>query len=340
MGNPVRLKKELESSPGSDLSDGESIIFDQVLSWLKGYEAHDDLNPLKMGLRYSPKAVRSLIDLLSHDLVEMRDNLDGNIYSIPNRTFFAQNAGIFGLLNGFIDYEEYSVLARGEKIKGNFPESGEEIWSGLHPKFNNYLLPTIDQAAIRIDRFKNSDPKIKSIFFHGKWNTIPHLGHTLFLRRSLEQIHDVYQVDYKDMITVVACDTNQNIKDSGSKPFLTTAWRMSLMSYLPVVGYVCCSRNFDYQYADQYWEYKYTLLKPDFVPVEKGDPLTDSKIARARKIGAKIVELGTNLTGTDSQVRISSTGLVNGGIDNLNFETQYKDYLNEFGSNWRRDWFG
>lgn len=92
----------------------------------------------------------------------------------------------------------------------------------------------------------------------------------------------------KDIILVVACDSNKDIELTDSAPFLTTAWRISILSYLPYLDYICSSGDFErIEDADSHWAYKYKALRPDFVDIEEGGEYAEKKAQRTIEAGAK-----------------------------------------------------
>ena len=315
------------------LSEAESEISSQVSDWLQAKEVEDDRNLARKGRRYSPKAVRCLIEDLRHEKA-LIDGDKGIGWKVPNQEFFISNAGLFGVINGFISLDEYqNEFNQGELLRDNMPEERDDLWEESELIFNS-----VEAAAKRVKELKNEYPSAKSVLFHGKWNGIPHPEHIIFMIRALAKIDRKYGV--KEMIWMVGCDSNEYISDF-AVPFLNTDWRMSLISYLPGMNVVFCPGDFTASQAGDMWSKHYERLQPDFVPVEVGDKWSSKKEDQARRVGAEVVEIREGIYAGDQRMeRVSSSGILEGNIELESYRKRAQFLLNGIGLSWQRDWFG
>ena len=315
------------------LEEGEDYISREIADWLLAEKFEDEKVLSQNGLRYSPEAIRCLLNFLRPGYIYGNDEQMLDL-RVPNEKFFVANAGVYGLINGFFSHEEYETFNKGVFFRNNHPKDLDDIY-----RESNKVFSSVGEMAEKVKKMKENDSEVKSVLFHGKWNGIPHAGHILYMTRSLGKILAEYDVKQDKMVVMVACDSNQYITEV-SYPFLDTDWRMSLMSYLPVIDMVCCSGDFSVEQAGKVWEENYQVLRPDFIPIEVRDKLSEEKIERATKFNIKPVLVERELYLDDKREnRMSMTGLLKEGMDYENFEKTNQKLLDMVGLNWQRDWF-
>ena len=296
----------------------------------------DDILLANRGLRYSPKAIRTLTFVLS-SACEIPP--DEKKHKMPNPQQYVENLLIYAYSLGFISGLELWLEQKGLPFIGNFSESPPSQWIGRHPNSSTKILSSSETAAAELNTIRAEDPSAKVVLFHGKWNVL-HPGHMLFLQNSLLHISQQYEIPFSSLKALVVGERNAYIESVNVRPFLTTMWRLSLLSYLPNIFAVCPGGDITFQQASEYWTSTYRLLQPDFLPVEQGDPITPLKKDQTHSTNIEVVEVPSFLSDSGSDNRISSTKLLKEGrISQDEFERQCAEFRKQIGNRWRRKWF-
>jgi hypothetical protein len=263
----------------------EAYVPDEVVIWLQGLEnAVDDLSMIKLGFRFSPKAIRAATLALTNGIYTEEG------YFPPPNPQFRQNVAAYAYFNDFISSDEYALLARGKAIYGNMPATESDIWIGPRGRLiGNSVHPTIEEVAVAIDERREQNPAIKVVFFDGKWNGIPHPGYFFLFKETTAQLTWEEHIDPNNLIFVVSCAQDEYIRETESTPFLNTLWRMSLMSYIPGIDYVCASGSYVTTKGQEHWVYKTQVLAPNYISIEDTHPFKERKILQAKAAGARIL---------------------------------------------------
>lgn len=263
----------------------EAYVPDEVVAWLMGFENEiDDLSAVKLGFRFSPQAVRAMTLALANGIFT-----EEGYYGPPNSQF-RQNVASYGYFNDFITKEDYELLAQGKGIRGNLPQEESDIWIGPKARLiSNSVYATIDEVALRVDEKRKENRNTKVVLFDGKWNGVPHPGYFFLFKDTVNELMLTEKVDPEDLVFVVACASDNYIRLAGGRPFLNTLWRISLMSYLPWVDYVCASGDSDIEDIHRHWIYKTQVLWPDYISVEENHPFRERKFVQAKAAGVRVL---------------------------------------------------
>jgi hypothetical protein len=314
------------------IEDGEHYISSDIAAWLQGQEFEDKRDLIQRGLRYSPESIRCLLFYMRIGYIFEGDNA---FYKrVPNDKLFVANADVYGVINGFYSHEEYKAINQGGVLTDHFPKEYQDL-----DQKSDKIFSSAKEVANKIVEMKEKDPDVKSVLFHGKWNGVPHAGHMLYLNRSLDKIVHELGVNPNKVVAIVGCDGNRYIKET-RHPFLDTDWRMSLMSYLPLVNMVFFPGDFTTKQAGKAWTDIYKIIKPDFVPIEAKDKYAENRFNRATISGSTPI-LVDDYINLDDKVenRISMSELLNGETNMENFKKTNQLLLNLTGLSWQRDWF-
>jgi len=146
---------------------------------LLGEPATDNFQPLHAGVRYSPELMRAMTKALTYGI-----RSETQEFIAPNPVYWA-NVFAYSWLHDFITDEEMPILGGQMPIEGSMPQTEIDFYA-FHddPRLRNIVTGSIDAIATRLTDKKaamlaaGQDPKV--VFFHGKWNGVPHIGH-LFL---------------------------------------------------------------------------------------------------------------------------------------------------------------
>jgi hypothetical protein len=272
------LKKAIEKgSPQAYLPP--EIVYGSI-----GEEVDDDFNLLHLGVRVSPKAIRTLLLMTSNGFN------DEEGYHRHLSTQFQLNAISYGLFHDFLLPEDIPVLSRGKTPREYFAQSERDIYVGpANHLLGNKVLGSVEEVALDIERRrKYENPNLKVLLLHGKWNTIPHPGHIYAQSDLVQDVSLQHGVRHEDMVTVAVADTNKEVAEAGSDPYLNTLWRVSLLSYSPYCDYVCPSGNFNRKQkeADRHWQHKYALLRPFAIHIARDHPRYDIVLKRCLEVDA------------------------------------------------------
>lgn len=311
----------------------------------------DDYRMLGLGCRMSPVGVRSFL------LAAIGGFHDEFGYHKPVSFGFRLNAILYAWFNDFVDDEEFQSLLHFKGINGNLSHSDSDLLIGpYHYRLENKVCDTVDAVALDIEKRRKENGDLRVLLVHGKWNSIPHLGHLFCLRDVVQEAAAEYQCDARNLVLVVLSDTNRDINQTGTIPFINTFWRVSLMSYWPYVDYVCPSGEFpaDREKADRHWLRIYQVLRPDMVNIASDNPNKERIYDRVRQVGARPVEFNRDaqwpvapgLSGAKmfAGAEVSSRGLRKGSVDKSAFTRTVQHVLaikkirdELYGP---RDWFG
>lgn len=358
MARAKRRKAGAERQRAIDRGYPEAIVPEVVQAWYKG--KHKEINDLRtiigQGYRYSPKAMRSMTLALANGIYT---DTGKGYYGPPNQQF-RHNVASYAYFNDFITYEEYVQLVRdGKALRSNLPQEEFELWSGPDAPFiHNSVHPTMEGVGAILEERRRQNPNIKVALFDGKFNGIPHPGYFILFSSAVERLMNQEKIRPENLIFVVACANNNYISQTGSMPFLDTVSRMSLMSYLPWIDYVCHSGEYTLDTALTHWIYKIQNIAPDYYMIENDHPLKDKKIFQAITAGAKILthgragidfptEIGSSLKRRFPGPEISSGGILAGTVG-IESEISYSNpYARLFAIKnardmqyGKRDWFG
>jgi len=248
-----------------------------------GEAVEDNYNLLHLGVRASPKAIRTLLLMTSNGFYD-----EEGYHHHPSKQF-QLNAISYGIFHDFLLGSDIPLLMQGKMPRENLAQSERDIYLGpANQLLGNKVLGSVEEVALDIERRRKFNPNLKVLLLHGKWNTIPHPGHIYAQTDTEEDVALLYGIRYEDMVTVVVADTNQEITDAGSTPYLNTFWRTSLISYSPYCDYICPSGSFDKKSKeiDRHWLHKYSLLRPFGIHIARDHPRFDLVVKRCREIGA------------------------------------------------------
>lgn len=265
----------------------EAYVPPEVLeSLVNKDELEDDLSLLKLGCRISPKGLRTTIFAAANGFYTE----DG--YHLPFDTFQTRTSALlYGYFCDLFSKPEFDDLLHGKKLTENLASSpGDMVAGPVHQVLGSRVYPTLEEVALDIERRKKDNPELKTIFIHGRWNNVPHPGHIFSSREIYSSVSNFYNIPENNLVIIVSCDNNSLIRASHTTPFLNTLWRVSMMSYIPWVDYVCPSGDFigvSYNKdVDRHWAHKYQILKPDFVNVDPDSPQLESITQRIKNAGA------------------------------------------------------
>jgi hypothetical protein len=306
----------------------------EFLETLKNHSV-DDLTQLGLGFRHSPRAIRVLI------LMAISELFDAELhkYEVPNQDQFATNLMIYGETLGFISSFERKMLELGIPYFLNLSKNRQDQYLKSHVNSNSEILPSFEILTERLQAEKAKNSGIKTVLFHGKWN-VPHFGYMLWIKNSLAKISQQFEISPDLLLPILVAEKNNYIMSAGKAPFLNTHWRLSLMSYLPNLKYLLPGGDIDITSAAEFWAKKYTEIKPDFIPVEEGDELTEKKSAAAIAAGVTPVNIKTALAPDRPELRVSSSSLVTEGLmDQNSFVAQAQQFEKTIGKSWRKKWF-
>lgn len=251
---------------------------------------------LDRGLRYSPKSIKAMAyKVATSAKIGFKeagfssphpDSRVLNDFSIP----YKMEISFYLYLTGMLNDEEYKnfIHTTTEGLGGQgieIPVDISDLFLGKKDRrVRNVIRPNIDVVAKDIEKIRQEKPWVAVVFNHGKWNGFPHCGYMLAYLDVMEAMSDMGYHE-ADVIYVIANDTNSDIKEAGSQPFLNTSWRMSLNSYLPY-DFIYSSGDFgSYNNVNKHWNRHYELLKPDFIVADPDDPVTPFKVARVKELG-------------------------------------------------------
>jgi hypothetical protein len=113
----------------------------------------------------------------------------------------------------------------------------------------------------------------------------------------------------EDIIFLIAGETNDYMQWVGEAPFLNTAWRLSMMSYLPF-DVICSTGQYEPADVKVFWIEAYRRLRPDFLVVDPSDKSGEYKLGQAQEASIETVSRNRShyLTHT-GYVDISHTAL-------------------------------
>lgn len=249
----------------------------EVDRWVKTGKV-DEVQVGSDQLRYTPKAIRRMAFAISSAFGDIAD---------PSKPFnfpWKWEASLYLLMTGFMEHSELRdfFLTPGSVIKRERLPS-KHIAPNTDSRVRNVVLGSVESAAEAVDIIRSETTEAIVIFDHGKWNGIPHAGYIAGWLGIMNMLRGK-KIAEPNVVWVRACDTNTDIRDAGSAPFLNTHWRKSLNSYLPL-DVVCSSGDFDMKHADDYWAEAYRKIKPDYLVAVRGDSNTQKKFKRLKKMG-------------------------------------------------------
>jgi hypothetical protein len=285
---------------------------------LKGKEfSEDDYTALLAGQRISPKAVRTLIASLVNGSIE-------NIALMNAGSQRERSALAYGDLSDIISSEEYNAFfTNGEPITGNLVEREEELFIGkdYEERIGSRVFGSVEDMAKEIAVFKETNPNKKIILLHGKWNGIPHAGYFWAMADIFSDKYSGSYYNLKDLCYVIICDNNASMESFGASPFLNTAWRVSMMSYMPLVRFVAPVDTITPKTADDIYTRHYQTISPDCVNIAPDNPAINSIIERCQNLGIQYY-IGDRMhyRQVQSDRSISSSSSIRNGIaDESNF---------------------
>lgn len=303
-------------------------FFDAVLG-----QSEDDLEPLEHGMRFSPKSIRTLIDMCSGTILDGDRNLT---YQVPNVAQFSNNLLNYGYWLGMVSKLERTLVQEGVPLIRNLALNKSDVFISKTPERSSSILRSVESLAAYLDWSPAFRDKVK-ILFHGKWN-VPNVGYFLWIEEVMNKVGNQFGVDREKILPIIVCERNKYISSVGSKPFMSTAWRASLMSFPPFNGVVVPGGDIEIQNADDYWKIAYRLLKPDIIPIEEGDEFDKQKREKAEQVGAKVLDIPSILPGFTS--RISSSKLMTAdAIGDEIFKHEYRTFEKRLSGEWKRRWF-
>jgi len=259
---------------------GEEIYEDWEVGYGRGL--------LDLGYRISPEGMRSLIIVAT---TSYYDSEKGRIVTPRNHQDWIANLAYARYTDLLSEDEFTNIIAKGKVPRNHFSQTKCDFYeSSRHHRFYNAVMPTMEEVALDIAKKRRIHPDLKVLLLHGTWNRLfPHPGQILTIKDATAYL-TLYGVDMSKLIVVVAADTNPTIEAAGKIPVGDSLLRMSSISYLPGVDYVCSCGNIPFfgknsERIRYHFNYKYALLAPDFLYVGDDHPRRSEIESYCRVIG-------------------------------------------------------
>lgn len=291
----------------------------EIENWLETGELEEQWEMLGKGLRFSPPAIKEMAykvaagtKITYKEAGFLEPHPDPRVS--PDFSFqYKYEMAFYLSFVGFINEEQYRNFWY--DTDGSKPNQDLGLGKYLpliengHNYLRNIVSPTIEKTAKYIQKIKLIRPNTVVVFNHGKWNGFPHSGYIMNYLNVMN-ILKKKGISEENVIYVVACDTNSDIRQRGSSPFLNTLWRISLNSYLPY-DFVCSSGDFtSLEDADPFWKENYKILNPDYLVAVRTDRITKLKIKTLKELGLKTEVIQVPRYGSAREnLSVSQTGL-------------------------------
>lgn len=259
-----------------------------IPTWKETTLSEDD-SPIEDGRRYSPQALRYIATAIARGGITTAEDLG----LTPHPSPLVANEFGESLEMSFAFYLWFIQAISGSEA-GLFPDqismpdigNNELYLEKGNESLRNVVRKDLSTVSRDVEAIRKEHPGVTVVLTHGKWNTLPHLSYMFMYHQIMESLLSK-GISEKDVVFVVANDTNKDIQASGAHPFLNTAWRISANSYLPY-DFICSSGDFsDWEAASEHWIEQYKALQPDFVVVEHNQMLTGVHLKNALDAGVE-----------------------------------------------------
>lgn len=273
------------------------LIPDDFLFFLRNTTV-PELN-ISSGFHYSPQAIRSFMQVLMNPQIYtsrnmgplMPDYLYNEFTYLAVSYLYSCNLITGREANLIIDGNPSFLLDLLKSPDQIYTDSEDLLYDNRSKVYQDY-----SELAEDLKKLREVYPNAKVFLIHGKFNIVPpHLGYIGLFNYFSESLYR-YQVEDKNAILIVGCDSNKTLSTFGNIPIWNTFARMSFFAQHPQVDFVFKSPDFLTK-RDAYkgWANVYRDLGVNFVNIEADTPLEFKQRAQAKWAGAKRISMIKNI---------------------------------------------